>query len=55
MAAIVSALRLSRATYFEWKRLYLAGGVDGLKVRPIPGANLDHSPGGLAASGGQPW
>jgi transposase len=38
MAAIVSALRLSRATYFEWKRLYLAGGVDGLKVRPIPGA-----------------
>lgn len=38
MTAIMSALRVSRATYFEWKRLYLAGGVDGLAVRPIPGA-----------------
>ena len=36
--AIKSALRLSRATYFEWKRLYLAGGVEALAVRPIPGA-----------------
>lgn len=36
--SIMSALRLSRATYFEWKRLYLARGVDGLAVRPIPGA-----------------
>lgn len=37
-AAIQSALRLSRATFFEWKRLYREGGAEGLKVRPIPGA-----------------
>jgi transposase len=36
--AIMSALRLSRSTYFQWKKLYLRQGVEGLKVRPLPGA-----------------
>ncbi len=31
------ALRLSRSTFFEWKRLYRLHGVEGLTVRPIPG------------------
>lgn len=35
--SIIPALKLSRSTFFEWKRLYVAHGVDGLKVRPIPG------------------
>jgi hypothetical protein len=32
--AIMSALRLSRATFFEWKRLYRPDGVDDMTVRP---------------------
>lgn len=35
--AIKSALKLSRATFFEWKRLYRTRGAEGLEVRPIPG------------------
>ena len=36
--SIMSALKLSRSTYFAWKKLYEEGGLDGLKVRPLPGA-----------------
>ena len=36
--SIMVALKLSRATYFEWKRAYRERGLDGLKVRPLPGA-----------------
>jgi len=32
------ALKLSRTTYFEWKKKYQEHGLDGLKVRPLPGA-----------------
>jgi len=32
------ALKLSRTTYFEWKKAYQERGLDGLKVRPLPGA-----------------
>lgn len=35
--AIKSTLKLSRATFFEWKRLYRTRGAEGLEVRPIPG------------------
>jgi transposase len=35
--AIKAALKLSRTTYFQWKRAYEERGADGLKVRPIPG------------------
>lgn len=35
--AIMSALKLSRTTFFQWKRLYSEHGVAGLAVRPIPG------------------
>jgi transposase len=35
--AIKAALKLSRTTYFEWKRAYETRGAEGLKVRPIPG------------------
>jgi transposase len=35
--SIMSALRLSRSTFFQWKKAYLSRGADGLKVRPIPG------------------
>ena len=35
--AIMSALRLGRATFFKWRRAYLAGGLAALEVRPIPG------------------
>jgi transposase len=36
--SIMVALKLSRTTYFEWKKAYRARGLDGLKVRPLPGA-----------------
>ena len=36
--AIMAALKLSRTTYFEWKKKYQEHGLDGLKVRPLPGA-----------------
>jgi len=35
--SIMVALKLSRSTFFEWKRLYRERGVKGLEVRPIPG------------------
>jgi transposase len=35
--AIKAALKLSRTTYFQWKRAYEKRGAEGLKVRPIPG------------------
>jgi transposase len=35
--AIKAALKLSRTTFFQWKRTYEERGADGLKVRPIPG------------------
>ena len=36
--SITVALKLSRTTYFEWKKKYQEHGLDGLKVRPLPGA-----------------
>ncbi|WP_156819893.1 winged helix-turn-helix domain-containing protein [Pseudonocardia sp. HH130630-07] len=36
--SIMSALRLKRATYFQWRRLYREGGVQALAVKPLPGA-----------------
>jgi transposase len=36
--SIMVALKLSRTTYFEWKKAYQERGLDGLKVRPLPGA-----------------
>src|SRR4029450_6691196 len=36
--SIMAALKLSRTTYFEWKKAYRQHGIDGLKVRPLPGA-----------------
>jgi transposase len=36
--SIMAALKLSRTTYFEWKKAYRERGSDGLKVRPLPGA-----------------
>jgi transposase len=36
--SIMAALKLSRTTYFQWKKKYLKNGLDGLKVRPLPGA-----------------
>src|SRR5215217_6782809 len=36
--SIMVALKLSRTTYFAWKKAYQARGLDGLKVRPLPGA-----------------
>ena len=36
--SIMVALKLSRTTYFEWKKKYQEHGLDGLKVRPLPGA-----------------
>src|ERR1041384_99472 len=36
--SIMVALKLSRTTYFEWKKKYQEQGLDGLKVRPLPGA-----------------
>jgi len=35
--SIMAALRLSKSTFYEWKRLYQERGVDGLTVQPIPG------------------
>lgn len=35
--SIKVALKLSRTTYFEWKRKYETHGAEGLMVRPIPG------------------
>jgi transposase len=35
--AIKAALKLSRTTYFQWKRAYEKRGAEGLKIRPIPG------------------
>jgi transposase len=35
--SIMAALKLSKSTFYEWKRLYQERGVDGLKVQPIPG------------------
>src|SRR5919205_4247791 len=35
--AIKAALKLSRTTYFRWKRAYEERGAEALKVRPIPG------------------
>ena len=32
------ALKLGRSTYFQWKKKYQEHGLDGLKVRPLPGA-----------------
>jgi transposase len=32
------ALKLGRSTYFQWKRKYEEHGLNGLKVRPLPGA-----------------
>lgn len=37
MKSIMVALRLSRSTFFQWKKAYLAHGLKGLEVRPIPG------------------
>ena len=34
------ALKLGRSTYFQWKRKYQEHGLNGLKVRPLPGAVL---------------
>jgi transposase len=36
--SIMVALKLSRSTYFSWKKSYQEHGRDGLKVRPLPGA-----------------
>ena len=36
--SIMVALKLSRTTYFQWKKDYQKRGMDGLKVRPLPGA-----------------
>jgi transposase len=36
--SIMVALKLSRTTYFQWKKAYQEHGIDGLKVRPLPGA-----------------
>ena len=36
--SIMVALCLSRTTYFQWKKSYQEHGIDGLKVRPLPGA-----------------
>jgi transposase len=35
--AIRSALKLGRATYYKWLRLYRRGGSAALEVRPVPG------------------
>jgi transposase len=35
--SIMVALKLSKSTFYEWKRLYQERGVDGLTVQPIPG------------------
>ncbi|MGH3565352.1 MAG: helix-turn-helix domain-containing protein, partial [Pseudonocardia sp.] len=35
--SIMAALKLSKSTFYEWKRLYQERGVDGLTVQPIPG------------------
>jgi transposase len=35
--SIMVALKLKRSTFFEWKKKYLAGGIEALKVRPLPG------------------
>ena len=37
MKSVMPVLRLSRSTYFQWKKLYQERGAEGLKVRPIPG------------------
>lgn len=37
--SIKSVLKLSRATFFEWKRLYRTRGAEGLEVRPVPGGS----------------
>jgi transposase len=36
--SIMMTLKLSRTTYFQWKKNYEQHGIDGLKVRPLPGA-----------------
>ena len=36
--SIMVALKLGRSTYFQWKKKYQEHGLDGLKVRPLPGA-----------------
>ena len=36
--SIMVALKLSRTTYFQWKKAYQKHGLGGLKVRPLPGA-----------------
>ena len=36
--SIMVALKLGRSTYFQWKRKYQEQGLNGLKVRPLPGA-----------------
>src|SRR6187455_1763507 len=36
--SIMVALKLGRSTYFQWKRKYQEHGLNGLKVRPLPGA-----------------
>ena len=36
--SIMATLKLSRTTYFEWKKKYETHGLDGLRVRPLPGA-----------------
>src|SRR6187455_2963763 len=36
--SIMVALKLGRSTYFQWTRKYQEHGLNGLKVRPLPGA-----------------
>lgn len=36
--SIMATLKLSRTTYFSWKKSYQEHGLDGLKVQPLPGA-----------------
>jgi transposase len=36
--SIMVALKLGRSTYFQWKRKYQEHGLNGLEVRPLPGA-----------------
>lgn len=35
--SIRAVLKLSRTTYFQWKRAYETRGVEGVRVRPVPG------------------
>lgn len=35
--SIKTALKLGKSTFYQWKKKYLTGGAEALKVRPIPG------------------